>query len=353
MLAVPRSLFASLRTFTITTFVGVGILAACSSENTQQPATCDSAKCAPGNECLPLNGEVKCRKTCSSNDDPATSCPFGYTCTDTETGVSPFCIQDTALRDDGNPVEKKPSGQWGAPCPATGGFENAACDLDQNFYCYGTSPTDAEAYCTRYECEKDSDCGAGFWCSQINQQPNVKTARRSPSSIGVVQNVCLRRTYCSTCKVDLDCPSIGGKAQHCVDDAAGGRFCAPECDTSQACPNEARCRDVGGLKVCYPRASVCTGDGSLCSPCRVDSDCAEGSVCTKGTYTTEKACTKKVSSCEECPQTIDSPARNIGCTREDGDQLPKNHCVGLYELGKPSRPGEPQPYDIGCWTPDR
>lgn len=352
MIVGSRSSFATFLSSTFALIVGgVAVLAACASD--PAPATtCDSAKCAPGNTCLTLDGELKCRKTCSSNADPATSCPFGYTCTDTETGQPPFCIQNTAVGADGQPLKKKPSGQWGSKCQADLGIENPGCDGEQGFYCYGESPTDADAYCTRYDCETDRDCGAGFWCAKVNRTPNAKTAKRK--GFGDVQNVCLRRSYCSTCKVDLDCPPIRGKTQHCVQDADGASFCAPECDGSASCPLEARCADVGvGAKVCYPRAQRCVGDGSLCSPCRADSDCAEGSVCTKGQYTTEKACTKKVASCAECPKTLESPARNIGCTREDGDELPKNHCVGLYELGKPAGVGEPQPYDIGCWTPNR
>ena len=55
--------------------------AACSSNG-----TCSDGQCLAGNRCLALRGEVKCRKTCTSNSDPATSCPFGYTCTDIRNG---------------------------------------------------------------------------------------------------------------------------------------------------------------------------------------------------------------------------------------------------------------------------
>jgi len=365
MLAASKSVFTVLRSFTFASVVvGIGILAACSSDEKPAAPTCDSAKCAPGNECLPLDGEVKCRKTCSSNSDPATSCPFGYTCTDTETeGVPPFCIQDTALNAEGKPIEKKPSGQWGAKCQANLGIENPGCDTEQGFFCYGVSPTDGDAYCTRYDCEKDSDCGAGFWCGKINQTPNVQTAKRT--TIGEVQNVCLRRTYCSTCRVDLDCPPVGGTPQHCVDDANGGRFCAPECDSSQSCPTEARCATVGDVKVCYPRANVCVGDGSLCSPCRVDTDCGEDGVCVKGQYTTEKTCAKKsTKSCEtknaqgqtvpaqgSCQEDISlegkEKANLVRCLGAVFEEVPKDYCHGMYLIG--TQGGG----DIGCWTPDR
>lgn len=343
---------------TIVALLSGAALAACgtTSESGSPAAACDSSKCAPGNTCLPLNGETKCRRTCSSNADPATSCPFGYTCTDTLTGAPPFCVQSTALREDGQPLEKKESGQWGASCAANLGFENPQCDTEQGFRCYGGSPTDGDAYCTRYFCEQDSDCGPGFWCGKINRTPNVASAKRGP--VGEVLNVCLRRTYCSTCNVDLDCNPVAGKPQHCIEDTSGAKFCAPECESTQNCPNEARCVDVGvGAKVCYPRANVCVGDGSLCSPCRVDTDCGEDGACVKGQYTTEKACAKKSTSpCLDendkqtggsCPRELTEGSKaSIGCVGTDElEEVPKDYCVGVYSIGSSA--------DIGCWTPER
>ena len=333
----------------------VPLLAACTSD--PAPAeSCDSAKCAPGNTCLPLDGEIRCRKTCSSNTDPATSCPFGYTCTDTETGVPPFCIESTALRADGLPLEKKASGQWGASCQANLGLENPSCDTEQGFYCYGRSPADADAYCTRYDCETDRDCGAGFWCGQVNRTPNV--AKETRTTFGVVQKVCLRRTFCSTCTVDLDCPSIRGTPQHCIQDASGARVCAPECDSNQGCPTEARCADVNvGAKVCYPRATVCVGDGSLCSPCRSDVDCGEDGICVEGIYSSEMTCAKKASSpCGtgldpkpgSCPASVTAGSKTtVRCLGHlFKSAVPEGYCHGFYPIGKDGG-------DVGCWSPAR
>src|SRR6185503_13579122 len=118
---------------------------------------CDSAKCFAGNECLPLDGVEECRKTCASNDDPSTSCTFNYNCvsTDPANDVKPFCVETTARTNDGTLLEKKDSGQWGFPCQANLGSKNPACDTDQGFYCYGISPSDGNAYCTRYDCQSD------------------------------------------------------------------------------------------------------------------------------------------------------------------------------------------------------
>lgn len=317
---------------------------ACSTENAAAPPACDSSKCKPGNTCLPLNGEIKCRKTCESNTDPATSCPFGYTCVAPDDGNPPFCVQDNAQ------IDPKPNGQWGFPCNATGGVDNPDCDGAQEFYCFGTSPTDGNAYCTRFSCETDRDCAAGFWCADSNVGPSAGSTKRS---IRDTQKVCLKRTYCSACKVDLDCPPLEGRPQHCVADDSGAGFCTPECGSSTNCNYEAKCVDVGiGAKVCYPRAHVCVGDGSLCAPCRSDLDCGEDGVCVKGQYTTERACAKKApGDCNKgeaqggCEQNIATPKVAVRCLGGIFDEVPANYCHGVYPLGESG--------DIGCWTPKR
>jgi hypothetical protein len=313
---------------------GVVVLGACSSKD-----TCDSSKCAAGNTCLAYQGETKCRKTCSSNSDPASSCPFNYDCLDPQNGEPAFCVvQTTALT-------AQPSGQWGASCQANLGSVNPACDGDQDFLCYGVSPTDGDAYCTRYQCTADLDCAGGFYCATINALPNVLTAERGTP--GQEMNVCLKRMYCSPCQTDLDCSPVAGTAQHCVNDKNGAFFCAPECTSTTECPNEAWCADVGlGASVCYPRASVCVGDGTLCSPCRVDTDCGDDGICVKGQFTTEKSCAKKVDDCKSCPKSGNAPGRAIGCSTKSDALLPANYCVGIYDIKK-------QPADLGCWTPDR
>lgn len=327
------------------------VLAACSSDDAAVApvATCDDAKCNPGNQCLPLNGEIKCRKTCSSNTDPATSCPFGYTCTDTGTGAPPFCIQNK-----GSSVVQKPSGQWGAKCQANLGISNPGCDIDQGFYCYGISPTDGDAYCTRYECASDDECGAGFWCGQVNNAPNVGTSLRS--AVGATQRVCLRRSYCAPCKVDLDCPTVEGTVQHCIPDASGAGVCMSECQQTANCPNEARCTTLEGMesKVCYPRATICVGDGSLCSPCRSDADCGTDGACVKGQYTTEKTCAKKsTSSCKKgttqgsCATKLSTPpSSEVRCLGGEISQVPEDYCHGIYVIGGSGG-------DVGCWTAKR
>lgn len=335
---------------------------ACSSDDPAPvqdttPPPCDSTKCYPGNTCLPLNGVVECRKTCSSNIDPKQNCPFGYTCVDSGAS-SPFCVKDNVT------LTKATKGQWGSPCAPTGGLvENADCDVQQGFACYGLSPTDADAYCTLFGCATDRDCGAGFYCGDANVAPNVENPNRS---LGETQRVCLRRDYCAPCAVDLDCPPLDGVTQHCLPGDDGAGFCSPECETNKNCNKEARCVEMIGLedaegntvKACYPRAGTCVGDGNLCSPCRSDKDCGEDGACVKGEFTTEKSCAKlsaipctyKQGSGQvagkdyQCP-TVDSPAgTQVGCYgKYVFKTVPKSYCHGIYSFGESA--------DVGCWTP--
>jgi len=260
--------------------------------------------------------------------------------------VPPFCVASTVQ------VTQKETGQWGFPCQANLGSKNPACDADQGFFCYGTSPTDGAAYCTTYNCNADTDCGPGMACTEINTTPNVGKLKRD--NYGQTVKVCLKRAYCSTCASDVDCPASAGTKQHCIVDTAGRGFCTPECTTNQQCATEARCATVAlpsgdQGKVCYPRATMCVGNGALCAPCINDTDCGADGVCTHGEYTTEHFCAKKAPNgdCKQCPSTVAGiPNRKVACTSADQDALPAAYCAGVYSIG-----GDPS--DFGCYTPDR
>jgi hypothetical protein len=239
--------------------------------------------------------------------------------------------------------------QWGAGCNPTGGLEaNPDCDTAQGFYCYGSSPADGAAYCTRYGCTSDRECAPNFYCGTINVAPNVTTAKPTRHQ---TTKLCLRRDYCAPCAADLDCPTLNGLTQHCVPDSVtGDGLCAPECKSSANCNFEARCVDVGtGVKTCYPRAGACKGDGSLCSPCSNDGDCGDDGLCVKGQYTTEHSCAKKSAvtcsaTAKQCPPSSAAKAK-IGCSTQDSEEAPANYCLGLWAFGDGA--------DIGCWTPAR
>lgn len=393
----------------------VGLAPACSSTTpAAPPAVCDDAKCAPGNKCLAMDGETKCRKTCASNGDPATSCPSGFTCASTNapSTIPPECVKAPAesaalcaaintyagtkltaytcpaatrakskclASADENvqccnespaetlaqPVCVKsyrdlgtgPSG-FGAPCDATKGLENPGCDASKGLFCYAGNPSDATAFCSYYNCASDRECGPTYYCGTVNVSPNASTAK---VSVGETTTVCLKRSYCSPCAADLDCPSApDGRAQRCVLDDNSVGLCTPECEVNANCPYDARCLDAGiGVKTCYPRAGTCVGDGTLCAPCRSDADCGDDGACVSGGYTTEKFCAKKaLATCSpsvkpSCPPSSKTPAPRIGCTSvpddpkrvETNPEVPYNYCVGVYTFGEAG--------DLGCWTPNR
>ncbi|WP_146649031.1 hypothetical protein [Labilithrix luteola] len=361
------------KSLVVAAVIGGALLAgapACSSSDKSSGAptpACDSSKCAAGNTCLTYQGETKCRKTCASNSDPSSSCPFNYTCVPGEDGGEAFCRKDTSTNGAGAELAKG-TGQWGASCLPMGGLaENPACDSAQGFQCYGVATTDADAYCTKYDCAQDSDCGAGFYCAAINASPNVESDERV---VGETVRACLRRDYCAPCTADFDC----GQGQHCVGDADGAGFCTNECSQGKNCPSDAVCADIGiGPKVCFPRAQRCVGDGSLCSPCRSDADCGEDGACVQGPYTTERSCAKK--STITCTLTTDLNGKpiqkqgvNLGCPALPGDlqgqvgvgcrgrkaddstglsrigvaSVPADYCTGMYAFGTD--------YNVGCWS---
>jgi hypothetical protein len=208
--------------------------------------------------------------------------------------------------------------------------------MADGFACFGISPTDANAFCTIFDCAADSDCPGGWWCATVDRKPNVVTTHRS---FGDTRTVCRPRQYCAPCKEDHDCPrAADGTQQHCVPDAHGSTFCSLECATTANCPLDATCQSwfavctppkgpacqsdedcapakgtfqhclsgtctpecagasdcdpgqqCGSLSTCQPRAGTCLGDGSFCSPCRSDSDC-KGGYCLYADYSTERFC---------------------------------------------------------------
>jgi len=358
--AAVRTVGTPIAIFSAIAFFSFATNTACS---TDESTACEDAKCAAGNKCINFEGATKCQRLCTSNAEAASSCPFNYTCTQVDGVATPICVQTTAKLDDGKPLVKKPTGQWGADCRAALGVENPDCDGEQGFFCQGLGPSDGDAYCTRYNCTADRDCGAGFYCGKVNTTPNV--AKQKRTTFGETEAVCLRRAYCAPCKVDLDCPAKKGTSFRCVPDAKGQGFCAPECGKTANCNNESECKDPGiGTNICFPLAGSCVGDGSLCSPCRNDGDCGADGVCIKGQYTTEKTCAKKApGDCKGgeatdgggCQADVDLAGRKVrvACAGGIFDNVPKNYCHGLYFFNTSAvAPDRPSP-DTGCWSPDR
>jgi hypothetical protein len=341
--------------------------------------------------------------------------------------------------------------------PSGGEDNNPACDAQDSFGCYGVSPTDANAFCTVFDCQADSDCPGGWWCATVNAAPNVTT---TTPSFGKTRAVCLPREYCAVCQMDHDCPRAadGATQQHCVSDPNGGGFCTPQCGTTadckadaictkqwgvcaqatckadsdcnaggvtekcfagtcgvpcardadcppsngapqhcasgacvtQACQSDDDCPPTAGtyqhcnagactpecgsnadcnpaaqdqtcvpLSVCVPRAGTCLGDGSFCSPCRSDADCADG-YCLSAPYSEELFCSQKAAAgpCTAdgapngaCPTPPNGANyKGVSCTATTDDFAPVDQCVGVVTFGT----SQDMPvYTPGCWTLNR
>jgi hypothetical protein len=300
-------------------------------------------------------------------------------------------------------------GPWGVSCLASGGESgNPACKSTPGFECYGISTTDANAFCTLFGCTEDADCPAEWWCADVNEDPNVTTDTETSQSLGVTRHICLPRGQCDPCKTDHDCASSfasGGTEEHCIADSKGTLFCAEQCTTSANCALDATCSpqytlcspasgiactgdedcppargtyqhcdggkctpecasaaDCGAgqscqaLGLCTPRAGVCVGNGSFCSPCRSDDDCPYGYCFTAG-YSTERFCTV-VDTATVCDDQEVSPP---GCPAVPAGanwkgtmcaltQPGQAECYGVVTIGAGGGSSQNAP---GCWTANR
>ncbi len=323
MKSIPFAGFVALGALAIAGLTAASIVA-CSSDPDPVAAGCDSAKCLTGNSCIAVKGETKCRLQCT-----AQTCPFNYSCVVNEEGKG-YCAENKTK------LTEVKGQQWGAPCNASGGLDaNPSCDTSQQFQCFGESPSDANAYCTRYNCSDDSDCAGGFWCATVDKHPDVTTLART---FNETIKVCKKRDFCSPCTRDLDCsPQVDGRPSKCVKDAKGQGLCSRACDTDQACIRpDVKCDQ----NACVPRAGQCKGDGSLCSPCQSDADCKNGGLCLTAEYSTERYCGfKSPTACSSagnsCPKENVANAR-VGCYT--GGEL-KDQCTGFYRVGDQLFPG--------------
>ncbi len=371
----------------------IALLLALPSGCGDDTAQCVSSRCPAGNECIDdASGKgPACHQVCTASSQ----CPFNSFCNDGQ--PKSWCVASTY------PVPQQLSGQWGATCVPTGGeTNNPNCDGANGFWCYGTSPTDANSFCTIFGCTVDTDCPGGWWCGRVNQSPNIMS---NDTSYGPTRAVCLPRTYCAPCKLDHDCPAAAdGTQQHCAQDTQGDGYCTSACATDANCPLDATCKNwqslctpaqgascksdddcppVGGVVahcdgshctpecaadsdcaggatcqyrgLCTPRAGVCLGNGGFCSPCRSDADCTNGYCISGAPYSTERFCSVK-STRVPCDTTTPNPT---GCPAHQASDAwsvnacvttPANQCEAFVAFGVSAGAAQALP---GCWTASR
>ncbi len=365
-------------------------------------AICDPTLCLQKNQCVlgwqnyddyaqknTANQTTECRLTCNAQSD----CPFNYHCVPSGTPGTNYCINDRTAYKPAMVGEAAAGAPWGVPCSGqnagTGNaplISNPSCDSSQQFWCYATSPTDANGYCTQEQCTDangmpdDANCPGGWWCATVNDTPDVRGVKRSdngpPGMSAGITTVCMPRgynttpgTFCAPCKTDLDCPLNEGIAQHCVSaDNNGGAelVCAVECMADTNCPYDYACVSNANVtnNVCLPRAATCMGNKMFCSPCHSDQDCdAVNGYCIVASGTdfgvggTEHFCTTMSGEAcsvsgnmlvDMCPTTTGTPLdAGVSCSYNQTDfNFPLSQCFGLVNYAT----GSSASTVPGCWS---
>jgi hypothetical protein len=291
--------------------------------------------CAPG-----FNGGASiCTRKCSANTG-TNGCPVGYDCFPTDTAKGATCNKTLYEVDAaGKPL------LFGVDCAVDQGkcaavgsgnaqpvcrkIEDPSSDppapveLDPNAYCSGA-------------CTGDFDCPLDFYCDT-----DYDGAQR-----------CLRRTVCSPCTSDLNCPK---ENPVCVPTKDGSsRYCTKSCNTTGDCggvQNTAlsceQTTSVAGasLFACLHRYGACVGEGYICDPCRKKSDCAKSSSsCIINGSTGERFCSKRCTS--------DASCTNTGLVKAACDNDESGVPRGEYPLGICNGDADHQYIGLfSCWLP--
>ncbi len=152
--------------------------------------------------------------------------------------------------------------------------------------CYSAYSGDVRAFCTQ-SCTGRRDCPPDMTC-------------RDP---GDGNPICMPRNFCETCDMDIQC---GYQTDRCVAtnpaNEEGGRYCSRLCDPDRGgtCPVDSRCLQAyfcesqgawvadcswcdGSCEPgnsptyqCFHDYGSCIGEGELCAPCQINSECTEG-----------------------------------------------------------------------------
>jgi hypothetical protein len=266
-------------------------------------------------------------------------CPNGQGCERAQCGGQPdACVKDAKAcgKDEACTLGTCPDGSACVVNPCT----LAEC---QPLSCLSKGEGDADAYCTRQDCQSDADCAGGFYCG-ITRDPHELCGSDpqkgdnnfcgmtsepciDPSALGqgntlfegsrcILRKTCVKRPQCAPCTTDLDCSQF--PTQRCVQVNGEGR-CARSCAADSDCDPDYQCTNAS----CVPRFGACTGQGEFCHPCLSDEDCG-GKDSTKaciGASGDERACYDSAllatpcdpaKGCVECLTDADCPASPSG-----------------------------------------
>ncbi len=288
----------------------------------------DNSECRDGYSCIlgACRPVSEASEPCDDGDDCGTdlSCLEGmctHTCSsilDCDDMVGTYCTTDASS-----------TGLWclppisdpnlGVSCfvppveddELVGKTSDATCA--ENYVCY-PDPSNMDAYCTT-ACKTDRDCLPNMACREVS------------TANGLV-SMCVRREYCEPCNTDDECGSQYDRCIGSEPSKSSENFCSTNCDPNEpaTCPTDSTCKQVyfcttrnawvpdcswcdGECKTdgpsvfeCVPDYGACTGNGSLCSPCRTQEECQNGDGGYCLTSLDNAFCTKPCTSDTECPE---------------------------------------------------
>jgi len=265
-------------------------LADCPSGQDCVAATEDGMAMKPASVCAP-SGKAKIGLPCplKTECNGELACPDGSSCDTTQCGGATCAPDPAACAGVAHCVVGKCASD-GSACVVPG-CDPSAC---KPLFCLSSGIGDATAFCTMLDCQKDDDCGDGFWCAQRRDahqicgapkpDPNFCGTTTDPcvdpsknaangttfaqGSVCAERNQCRKRAQCDACKTDNDCALTPGTS------CAGG-FCAFACGGDVDCANGFQCTSGH----CAPRGGSCQTGSNFCDACRADSDCKSGYIC--------------------------------------------------------------------------
>ncbi len=217
----------------------------------------------------------------------------------------------------------------GSTCDPNGTGKQA-CDVSQcrALDCISAGVGDGNAYCSNFDCTKDSDCVDGMFCTVRRLTQNIcgttkgtdmpcintsdfttNAATFQEGPVSLLRNVCRKRGECAACTGDLDC-SLTPTAS-CVQLNTDMR-CAVTCSMDTDCEADKTCAGaaMGTPGFCIPKfdGGTCIGTGQFCEPCLSDLDCAAGgpTMACEVTAGTQTACidasfAKTCTTSNDCP----------------------------------------------------
>ncbi len=185
-------------------------------------------------------------------------------------------VTDTAAATDSSDAKGQPSDAATdavLTVPGLGKVCAAKTDCPGTLFCLETNSVSGTGICSQ-TCINHADCGKGYFCNPVADK-----------------TVCTPPRYCDPCTTAQDC---GADLPLCLPGSDGRSYCTHSCavgDTS--CSPGSSCKTYGSKineSACMPDFGSCSGDGSQCSPCSAQADCASNAQCLTSPDTGEQFC---------------------------------------------------------------